>query len=170
MYKDLQAGFALQIPAGWSLTHSFADVRLLLSPEADDISVRTSIIWDQRLDQKPVTLEEYAEFRAQRFGHFAKQRTLLKQQRLALNAEQADSMRFDYQYHITPDQEVRTRSWLLVSGRGQYALSFTAPPEKFERYQKALQQLESSFRLLPETQSVTPLKDGRRLVLLVGRA
>lgn len=148
-YRDLEAGFSLTIPPGWQATHGYGDVDLLLQPQADSSSTRISVQWDQRTDNKPVSLDDYAAFRITRLGHFAKQRELISQQRAALNEAQPQALQLEYQYQIGPGHKVHTRSWLMVSEHSQYTLSLTAPPDQFAAMEQAWQQVEKNFRLIP---------------------
>ncbi len=149
VYRDLEAGFALEIPPGWQVTHGYGDTRLLLTPDAGRSAERVSLNWDRPLDGAPRGLDEYAVFRARRFAHFGRQRTLIAERRQALNAALPEAARYDYQYQATPGHAVRSRSWLAVSGRGGYTLTLTAPPDRFALRAADFERIERSFRLLP---------------------
>ncbi|MGJ8668420.1 MAG: hypothetical protein ACSHXK_02930 [Oceanococcus sp.] len=147
-YRDLAAGFRLMIPAGWKALHGYGDVRLLLSPENEkSTATRISVHWDRRPDGEAVSLGEYAKFRVSRLSHFAQKRKLLDQQHRAMNKQLSEAIALDYQYEIGPGHAVRTRSWLLVSNKGQYTISLTAPPDQFETLQAQWQVFERGFGL-----------------------
>ncbi len=146
--RDLEAGYALQIPSGWSVSVGYAGLRLLLQQDADP-AVRIAVNWDQRTDGEPAKLSEYVAFRVPRMAHFGKQRELIAQQHEALNPGVMDAVRVEYQYQIGPGHAVRSRNWLMVSGGSQYLLSLSASPQQFEELEPIWRQVQAGFRLLP---------------------
>lgn len=148
-YADKSAGFTVQVPHGWSITRGYGDVDLLLVPAGKPLSVRAAILHDApaRANGNPRSLEDYVEFRRPRLGYYAKQRTLVSDERQALNADLPRAHLVEYEYETGPQQAVRTRAWLLSRNGHGFTVLLTAPPAEFEAWTRHWAQIEKSFKL-----------------------
>lgn len=145
--RDMQAGIEVNVPAGWTATLGYGDVRWLLREPDSNSAVRASIMWDKPVTGGPTNMDDYRRFRLPRLGYFGKKHQLLREQATDLNTEQPGAYEVEYEYSIGPEHHVHTRTWLIHTDSGGYTLSLTAPPDDFEKYKKEWTDIQSSFRV-----------------------
>ncbi len=147
MLRDMQAGIEVNVPAGWTATLGYGDVRWLLREPNSNSAVRASIMWDKPTAGGPANMDDYRRFRLPRLGYFGKQHQLLLERAADLNPQQTGAYEVEYEYSIGPEHRVHTRSWLVHTETGGYTLSLTAPPGEFAKYQKEWSDIQRSFQV-----------------------
>ncbi len=146
-YTDLEAGFSLEVPAGWDATLGYGDVRLLLREPGSNSAVRVAIMWDRPTTDGPSDMQAYRQFRTRRLGYFGKQHELIREQQSALNSHLPEAYEVEYTYTIGPGHAVHSRSWLVHADSGGYTMTLSAPPEEFAKYNPSWERVQRSFQL-----------------------